>query len=618
MIEPIARSGHRVPLAAFCCLVFSACAQGASFQIGEIDGQFDSALSFGVGVSTANPDKLQLQAANGNDGRRNYRSGDVFSAVFKGVHDLQLRHGDFGVFLRGTYWYDTAQRDHSQRFVDIDDHNRKASAKTAGGQLLDAFGYYLYDIDGEPGSARLGKQVVNWGESLFIQGALNVINPFNQAALRRPGAEVKDALVPVNLFYITQNLNEAVSIDAFYQLDWEQTQLDNCGTYFSGNDFMSDGCVGLDVGGRQLSGQRAAQALAPFGVELVEEGVRVPRGGDEDARNSGQWGLSLHWYVAQLDTEFGVYAANYHSRAPFLGTVSSRYFSNTDFAPQLCANLGVALSNCGAFLNSSSGQSLAGALRMGTSAYRAQYPEDIRLYGLSFATTLRTGTTLQGELTYRPNMPVQLNGTDILQSLLNVDSRSPLLADGLRPEADEALFDGYRRKEITQMQVSALHAFSRVMGANQLVLAGEIGATYVGGLEGRFGPRYGRSGAYGSGELEDNSVCEAISRAPEYCNGDGFVTPFSWGYRLKATWSYPNLIPGVDLRPNLAWSHDVRGYSPGDGSAFNEGSRSIGVGLDASLAGKYSFSIAYTDYRDGDYGVRGDRDFVSISVGASF
>ena len=78
------------------------------------------------------------------------------------------------------------------------------SAKTAGTQLLDAFGYYLYDIDGQPGSARLGKQVVNWGESTFIQGGLNVINPFNLAALRRPGSEVKDALVPVNLFYFTQ------------------------------------------------------------------------------------------------------------------------------------------------------------------------------------------------------------------------------------------------------------------------------------------------------------------------------------------------------------------------------------------------------------------------------
>ena len=275
---------RRAPLAALCCLLATPVA-GVQLDVGPLQGRFDSALSFGTAISTANPDKQQLQAANGNDGRRNYRAGDVFSAVFKGTHDLELRGDNLGVFVRGTYWYDTAQRDHSQRAVDIDDDNRQVSAKTAGVELLDAFAYALYDIDGEPGSLRLGKQVVNWGESLFIQGGLNVVNPFNQAALRRPGSEVKDALAPVNLVYLTQNLNQALSFDAFYQLDWEQTRLDNCATFFSGNDFMPEGCTGLDVGGQMLTNPAVAQALAPFDVRLTEEGVRVPRGADQDPRN---------------------------------------------------------------------------------------------------------------------------------------------------------------------------------------------------------------------------------------------------------------------------------------------------------------------------------------------
>lgn len=45
-----------------------------------------------------------------------------------------------------------------------------------------------------------------------------------------------------------------------------------------------------------------------------------------------------------------------------------------------------------------------------------------------------------------------------------------------------------------------------------MLLVGEAGATYVGGLEGGAGPRYGRSGTFNSGELADNSVCRAISR----------------------------------------------------------------------------------------------------------
>jgi hypothetical protein len=74
----------------------------------------------------------------------------------------------------------------------------------------------------------------------------------------------------------------------------------------------------------------------------------------------------------------------------------------------------------------------------------------------------------------------------------------------------------------------------------------------------------------------------------------------------------------LDLRPNLSWSHDVKGYSPGDGSAFNEGSRSVSLGLDATFMSKYSLSLSYTDYIDGSYGTRGDRDFASIGIGATF
>ena len=50
----------------------------------------------------------------------------------------------------------------------------------------------------------------------------------------------------------------------------------------------------------------------------------------------------------------------------------------------------------------------------GNSEYFIEYPENIHLFGLSFSTTLPTGTAWSGEVSYRPNAPVQLNTTDIL------------------------------------------------------------------------------------------------------------------------------------------------------------------------------------------------------------
>lgn len=593
-------------------------AEAATFELGEVQGQLDSSLSIGTSWSTQNPDQRLLHSASGDDGRRNYRAGDAFSKIFKGSHDLELKYEDTGVFLRGNYWYDYAQRDESQRFKDIEDSGRKPANKSAGAQLLDAFVYHNYNIAGEPGSVRLGKQVVNWGESTFIQGGLNIVNPTNVAALRRPGSEVKEGLVPVNMFYMTQNLTDNLSSDFFYQLGWDQTNLDNCGTFFSGNDYIPDGCTGLNVGSNLTTNAMAVKGLTPFGVNLEEEGIQLARAKDEKARNSGQWGFALRWFVPAVDTEFGAYMANYHSRLPYSGSISSPYLTNSNFAPQLCSNLGVPAASCASLINSSAGRSLAGALRLGTSQYFVQYPEDIRLYGLTFSTTLSTGTALQGELSYRPNLPLQFNGVDLVAAGQGDPARSPLLSSGALASADNNRSNGYRRKAVSQAQVTATHAFSQVMGADQLVLVGEVGMSYVAGLEGNGGPRYGRGTTFGSGQLANNSLCLAGNETPENCNNDGFTTRTSWGYRARAVWNYSNAFAGVDLKPNMSWSHDVKGYGPAETSGFNEGSKAISIGLDADFNSTYNASLAYTNYFGGDYNVRNDRDFLALSVGVNF
>jgi hypothetical protein len=65
---------------------------------------------------------------------------------------------------------------------------------------------------------RLGKQVVSWGESTFIGGGINSINPIDVSAFRRPGAEIKEGLIPVNMFYVSQSLTDNLSAEGFYQI----------------------------------------------------------------------------------------------------------------------------------------------------------------------------------------------------------------------------------------------------------------------------------------------------------------------------------------------------------------------------------------------------------------
>lgn len=45
------------------------------------------------------------------------------------------------------------------------------------------------------------------------------------------------------MFYISQSLTDNLSAEAFYQIEWDQTVVDNCGTFFSQPDIIADGCT---------------------------------------------------------------------------------------------------------------------------------------------------------------------------------------------------------------------------------------------------------------------------------------------------------------------------------------------------------------------------------------
>ncbi len=634
----------RLPLAVSLASTLAGPAFAVSFNIGEIEGKFDSSLSVGASWSTEKANKNLIGANNGgnglsqtsDDGHLNFKRGETFSKIFKGIHDLELKYGDTGVFVRGKYWYDFELKDEDREFKNISDSNRKEGAKSSGGQLLDAFVYHNYSIGDEPGSVRLGKQVVSWGESTFIQGGINSINPVDVSAFRRPGAEIKEGLIPVNMFYLSQNITENLSAEGFYQLEWDQTVTDNCGTFFSQPDVISDGCDNNLAVLRTRSSldntltqarlpvalrTRVFNALGQRGVNwgAPDEGAVVRRGPDRDARDGGQFGLAMRYNFEPLDTEFGAYFMNYHSRAPI--------FSGRGAPASAYSAAGLVGSLVGNGVPQAAAIGLAPTLLplvvAGNSSYYVEYPEDIQLYGLSFSTTLPTGTAWSGEVSYRPNAPVQVNTTDILYSgIAPLNPDVSLLAGA--PDTDQK---GYRRKEITQLQTTFTQFFDQVMGAERLTVVGEIGWTHVGGLDSSSKIRYGRDPSYGPGPLPDGQ-CRTLNTGTltgaaqnnlsRYCEDDGFTTADSWGYRARAIWDYNSVFAGVNLRPSVAWSHDVEGYSPGPGGNFEEGRKAVSLGLDAEYQNTYTAALSYTNFFDGKYTTVDDRDFVSLSVGMNF
>jgi len=615
---------------------FTGSAHAVTFNIGEVRGQFDSQLSVGASVSTQSADKRfidfrtpgqggQAVARTSDDGRLNYEAGDVFSKIFRGVHDLGFTYGDSGAFFRGKYWYDFETKDGSQDFYNIDDSGRDPLVKASGVALLDAFVYHNYAIGNNPGNVRLGRQVVSWGESTFIQNSINSINPVDVAAFRRPGAEIKEGLLPVEMLYVSQGLTDNLSMEAFYQLRWQETVLDNCGTFF-GSDTLATGCTDrLVVAGTdypQGDTVRDSDDLAALGnVDYI---VRARK--DQAASDDGQFGVAFRYFSPELnDSEFGFYFMNYHSRTPFYSSIAGRVLGPNAVAP---------IFGPGVFGTLQPVQGIDGA--NGPAGYFFEYPEDIRLYGMSFQTMVGPAS-VGGEISYRPNQPMQISTGDQSRTALLAAS-IPVVPGGFAvPGSDNThrglegqvqpgdYIPGYVRKELWQAQVTAIHFIERVMGASRLSLVGEVGVNHIGGLGDT--TKFGRDSLFGqspyvegdtgaTGACASNTAVEQAggARSESWCENDGFYTEWSWGYRARASLDYSNVFAGVNVSPSLTWSHDVEGYGPN----FTENAKAVSLGLNFDYANKYTASLSYTDFFDGKYNTNVDRDFASASVSVNF
>lgn len=224
-----------------------------SFADNEITGSIDTTVSYGQLWRVQGQDKTNNDI-NTNDGNRNFDTGLV-SEVFKITTDLEASYQNYGVFVRGTAFYDTQIMDKRNDYYDAntpaqpsqsyprDNSFTRETRHKAGrdAQILDAYVYGNWDVADMPVSGRFGKQVFNWGEGLFYRGGVNTTNPVDAAKFRLPGSEVKEVLVPVEALSFNIGLTDNLSMETFYQFNWKETAIDPVGTYFSETDLFAEG-----------------------------------------------------------------------------------------------------------------------------------------------------------------------------------------------------------------------------------------------------------------------------------------------------------------------------------------------------------------------------------------
>jgi hypothetical protein len=593
-------AGCRPAVAVLAAVLLVPRAYGTDYQVGEVKLGVSASMYVGTAIRTDDQDPKLLPnvnsslvsidgnsvspgaGRNGDDGNLNFNRGDPVVTVLKGHLALSYKWREYGIEASAQGWYDfaTARSDHPWGNVQngyaagrpLSDAGALARSSFSGVVVDNLYGYGHHQLDEVAVDWRLGYQALDWGGRLTALGGLRDLNPLDAPASLRPGVlRDQETRITFPAVYTRIGLSKATNVEAFYQLRFEPTALNECGTFFSSLDFMADGCDKAMFG--NLSDRTA-----------LATGVYVKRTGTIDPSNSGQGGIALKHTVDAWALEFGLYAAQFHSRAPFYsGTKSGR--DGALFLPGDPDNL--------------------------NPTYFTEYPEHIRMFGVTFESKFRGGAVL-GELTYRPNQPLQYNSVDVISAAVSRTAPTPLRAK-MDAAAPGAVLQAWERHEALQLQIGASGQIPHVLGSAGLSYGGEVIYKRVPDLPDPSLMRFGRAEVFGQGPV--NGVCPPPA-APVSCSFDGYVSRDAFGYRLRGSLRYANVTDGVDLVPSVSFGQDVSGWS-GDGLIL-EGRMLANVSLQATIAKRWTTTVTWQPTWGGTYNNMRDRSTAQAYVSFRF
>jgi hypothetical protein len=479
-------------------------AQAIELDTGNPDAQMSwgNTVRYNLGVRTGGRDNAIGNNVNFDEGEYRFNRGDVVTNRVDLLTELDFSYKKkFGFRLSGAAWTDFAYDDNSRTnpiyanrgsyINNVYSGYTKRYYKGPSGEILDAYGFWNFDLAGAGGNLKVGRQTVLWGEAIALT-AHSV--SYAQAptdglkALATPGADAKETALPVGQVSGTLQVTPELALAAQYYYEWQPTRIAEGGTYLGGTDFVLQGPDRFSVApGRFLINQHLS-----------------------DPKNSGDFGVSARWSPSWANGTIGAYYRMFDERNP---TIS---------------------------------------LNLAQGTYRAVYPENARLYGLSYGTSVG-GVSLGSELVRRER--TALNST-----ITNGAS------EGARGDTWHALFNA-----VATLGPSKLW--------DQLTLTGELA--------------YSRWDKVTSGAqyFLDCANRPLGDRGVE----TGCVTKDSWQTFLRASPSWVAVWPGWDVAALASLSLGLSGNSAVLGGG-NKGVGSYSLGATFTYNQKHDFTIAYNDY----------------------
>lgn len=651
-------------------------------------------------ASAVNSNTIFLQqpgalTPNGDDGNLNFDKYDIAYATAKLTSDISFQLADFNFFTRTVGYFDGIYSSFDERHPDTTLRPFRTAylpeARDRSGARFQALDYFVsrrFDIGERQFNLKVGNQVLNWGESAFLlANSLNSINPPDQSRLRIPGFDVKELSRPVGMVLLEGDIIEGLSAQAFYQYDWKSVIVDPVGSYFSVSDTLGEG------------GEIAMLSFAKAPEDPLQ--LYEPRLNSEDplfilnSRSSrtllrdyeleqqykpsqgGQYGFSTKIFLEGLNngTELGFYFANYHARIPSVSAIATQATCIPAGTTNLAnpAQLLAFAAACDAGdpaalvqLAMAPGAQLplgAEALPLDTGKVFVEYPENIKMYGFSFNTTVGD-FAFSGEYAYRPNLPIQVHTTDLVFALLQPgfpDQDIQVVPGTTLPGRRTAVPDfitayrggvagqvqpgqyirGYEQMAIGQGEFILLKTLGgdNPIGATQITLLLEAGFTHLpdypdlsefqangAGTDTHISAGIGGSVGLNPVDIRANAADPSSHKCDTATPGNnqsqaqataacynllqnpisqvqtdikGFGTPESYGYRFVTLARYDSAFFGANVEFLNAFFHDVHGVGPGLGQNFVEGRKQILSGIRMDYLSRFIGELRYTWFTGG-------------------
>jgi hypothetical protein len=510
--------------------------------------RFDNTVRLNYAQRVESANSKISDAWNSNDGEDNFSAGSPVSQRVDLLTEFDVVFKrNMGFRVSAASWYDKAYENVGNNSNDSSNQLKNGQVTSHGlsndvdryyngpsGEILDAFVFAGTELDnGMLLNGKVGQSTNYWGETL--------LNPYNGnnfgqsgldlgKAIAVPGTETKEIFIPRKQLYGSWLINDEVSLAAQYFFGWDESRNSGSGTYLGVNDPIQADNLGLIVADNPVAG------LGIPGLENANSTLWLNRGHVFTPDDSGDFGLMADWSPQWFD-----------------GNISLFYRETSDTLPFVALNVDPSV------LDLNTGY-------LGT--YNEYYADDIKLYGISVATTIDS-VAVGWDLNYRQNMPLrsvvaQIDAAAGAAKLPGYISAAPTSTGdipGARGDTIHSVLNGLQ-----------LYGEAPLWDAASLLV--ELGYDHVVSVDNKNDNLYTGSSWY---------------------RGKDKVTPNFWSFQANFTPTWFQVFPSVDLSMPLNVSTGLSGVSAIQaGGSEKAGNYSIGISAD--IYNKYKFDLAYVDY----------------------